>query len=240
MKRLLVMAALIALAVPVYADLAESARYAGSIDVSMAAGPRATPVIVYDDTTAPSAAVAAVSSYDKLATWGDETVMTGTGTLRQFAFSLYNSGTSPAALVNPAVQIGFYDAATGTPLGGFTGNITTSLNPGYYTIVTFSDLDQSFTLNLTSADIIVTQKITSYTGNVLRAGIAMMNPVGVGSSPGNDWYWSGTDATLFPSGAGWYALSTATANNVAYQIGLTPEPASFLLVGVGLLLMRRR
>jgi hypothetical protein len=246
MRKTIVVLAMLALVVPALADTLESAQFGGNMYVDYSTGitstsqaQRATPVMVYDNMT--SAAVGGRSSTDKYAMWGDDVLMTGTGILRYFGFTIYNPSTSGSALTNPEVDLSFFDTPDGNYIGGFSGTITGTLNAGYFWNITFEDLDLDFTLDLApNTELYVMQQMTSYIGTPAKLGVIFKNPPVIGSSPGDDFYVGAIGDPVYPT-AGWYTAGVgATSNNVGFAIGLTPEPASLALLAIGAVALLRR
>jgi hypothetical protein len=174
--------------------------------------------VVYDNTASP--AIYAVSSTDLAAIWGDRMLTTGTGVLNAFTMSIFNSGSSAGPLLTAQVQVLFYDAVTSGFLGGFNGNINfgAGLNPGFYSLATFSNLDV-LAINLGVTDIVVTQTITSFTGTGNRFGIASLDPVTVGSSATSMYIQASTVNGGTP---GFYTFGNGPANP-GYQIVVTVQ-----------------
>ena len=196
---------------------------------------------VYDNTS--STTSLAFSSTEVLTrTYGDRCQIAGTGILDSFKFSVFNSGSSAGALLSATVELSFYsyDAVSGTIslLGSYSPTVsfgTTGLSAGFYSIVESTGLS-SLNINLSSTDLLVTQRITAKTGTASRTGIVSLSPVVVGSSPAS-FYQSSPTVT-----AGFYT-STSGAVNPAYQINVNaiPAPGAVALLGVaGLLAGRRR
>ncbi|MGD8451911.1 MAG: hypothetical protein PVJ57_08840 [Phycisphaerae bacterium] len=216
-------------------------------NVSLAAGDgtRADPVWIYDNnnmTGDDGVPVASVNSYDVTSLWGDEVRTEGTGVLRSFSFFVCNpSPMFNQVIANCTFDINFYDYNNRDYIGGFSLATTGAVLGGHTARVTLSDIDQAFTIDLTGHDhLFVTEQITAYEGNAVGVGALTRYPPNIGSSDRDEWYWSGTDSTVFPNGPGWYSFSTATYNMLSFAIGVTPEPGSLLLLGMAGLLIRRR
>ncbi len=164
-----------------------------------------TPTVVYDNTG--SSALFGFSSTDLNSIMGDEVLTTGTGTLSEVAWSVFNSGSSAGSLLTATYLLSFYDAILGTPYGSFTVNVNfgTGLAKGYYTIVDVPNLD-ALGINITGTDVLVTQKRTAHTGTASRLGIVSLDPPSVGSSPA---YFFLSNTT---SAAGYYTIASGNAN----------------------------
>src|SRR5262249_56879865 len=66
----------------------------------------------------------AISSTDLAATWGDEVTTTGTGTLDQTDFTVFNSGASGGGpLLTAAFTINLFDGPSTTFLGAFNTSV---------------------------------------------------------------------------------------------------------------------
>lgn len=180
--------------------------------------PRGTQLntLIYDNTTATTAL--AFSSTDLTMTWGDECLTTGTGTLSAFKWSVFNSGSSAGTLTGASFNLGFYDLVGAVNLGGYSGSITfsTALGKGFYSVITSTNLD-ALNINLSSTDLLVTQKVASKTGTASRLGIVSLSPVTVGSSP--DYFYESGAATT----AGYYTSASGSVQ-VIYSIEVAPPP----------------
>lgn len=175
--------------------------------------------IVYDNTL--SAANFGISSTDLSAVWGDELFATGTGLLSSQRLSLYNPGTSAGPVLTATLGVTILDAGTSALLGGYSVSVNfgAGLNPGSYSLVTVTGIDPLL-INLTTTDLVVLQRVVSFTGTANRLGIASLNPPTVGSSPGTMYI---TASTVGGGSAGFYTIATGPANP-AYQIGVIPPP----------------
>src|SRR5262249_25112887 len=91
-----------------------------------------------------SGALFAISSTDLAATWGDEVTTTGTGTLDQTDFTVFNSGSSGGgSLLSASFTIDLFDGPSSAFLGGFTTSVVNfpgGLPTGFYTIITVTSL----------------------------------------------------------------------------------------------------
>jgi hypothetical protein len=175
--------------------------------------------IVYDNTL--SAANFGISSTDLSAVWGDELLTTGTGLLTSQRFSLYNPGTSAGPLLTATIGVTILDAGTSALLGGYSVSVNfgAGLNPGSFSLVSVTGIDPLL-INLTSTDIIVLQRVVSFTGAANRLGVASLTPPTVGSSPGTMYI---TASTVGGGTAGFYTIATGPANP-AWQVGVIPPP----------------
>jgi len=182
--------------------------------------PTLVPVVAYENTASP--ANVATSSTNLSTTWGDRVTTTGTGTVEEQAITVFNSASSNTGLLLTAsVEVRYYNAATAALLGGYNGNVNfgAGLNPGFYSTVTWTGLS-GLNINLTTTDVLVTQKISSFTGTTIRLGVASLTPVTVGSS-GVEFYKN--DPSAPP--AGYYTFSGgAVPAQIGYRIALAPVP----------------
>ncbi|MGD8451912.1 MAG: hypothetical protein PVJ57_08845 [Phycisphaerae bacterium] len=217
-----------------------------NVSAASGGGTRAEPAWIYDNNNSCGSSgswMGTIASYDVKSLWGDEVWTEGTGVLRSFSFHIGNpSPQLNQVIANPTFEINFYDYDSRDYIGGFSQETGWAILGGQAGRATISDIDQTFTVDLTSHDhLFVTWQITSYEGNN-PAGVAALTfyPPNIGSSDRDEWYWSGTDSTVFPDGPGWYSFSTATYNMLGFAIGVTPEPGSLLLLGMAGLLIRRR
>ena len=167
-----------------------------------------------------SAANAAISSTALASIWGDRFTTTGVGVLSQNDLTIYNSSSSAGTLSSCNIAVNFYNGATSAFIGGYTGSInfgSTPLGVGFYTIVTFINLETLGTpINLTVNDIIETQQLTAKTGAANRFGIASLDPVtiGLGTQP---MYIN--SSTIGP--AGFYNIVAPPANsNPGYRVNV--------------------
>jgi hypothetical protein len=172
--------------------------------------------IVYDNTA--SAPNFGVSSTDLASTWGDRVTTTGVGILNLHKFTVFNTGTSAGPLLTALVRIDFFDAVTSAGLGAYQTNVTfgAGLNPGFFSIVTVSNLDP-LAINLNVQDIIITQRVLASTGTANRLGIASLDPPTVGSSPTSMYI---SSATIGGGVPGFYTFQNGPANP-GYQVVVT-------------------
>lgn len=178
---------------------------------------------IYDNTA--SAANFGFSSTDLTAVWGDRLFTTGTGILSTHAFTIFNTGTSAGVLLTANVGVDFYDSATSTFLGGYTTNVNfgAGLGLGFYSIVNVPSLDPLL-INLTTTDIIVLQTVLSKTGPANRLGIASLNPVTLGASPGSMYIAASTVGGGVP---GFYNIGNPPLPaNPGYALAVNPPPVS--------------
>lgn len=212
------------------------------LGLAVVAAGAANAQVIYDTTL--GAANAAFSSTAVNSVWGDAVNMTGAGKLDAFSFSFYNSGSSTSAVTAVNIEFNFYNdtgagysgtgslAAADPWLGGFqtgTINITGGLAAGFYTVFSYSSGLAALNINLTNK-IVITQKIVSVTGGS-RWGVASSNTVSTGSSS-NSFY--ANSSTIGPEG---YYTSGTTPVNMFYKVGVVPEPASMMALGLGVAAM---
>jgi len=220
------------------ADSVEVSLYAGSIVIDAATGKQVTRQPgaenyvgnIYENTLPPAAASAGSSSTNLATSWGDALTAVNTGTLDEMSFTVFNSATSntqPILTYSAAVEL---RRADNSVLGGFTGNINfgAGLNPGFFSIVTFTNLAGLATpIDIDTTSLIVNQQRTAHTGGSVRMGIAHLNPINLGSSPD----------TFLVNGV---ATTLSIPANPGYRLGVIPEPATLWLLGLCAFALRRR
>jgi opacity protein-like surface antigen len=179
------------------------------------------------------------SSTDFNAVWGDRIQTTGTGTLDQADFTVFNASTTGAGpLLTGTFVISFVDAVSLTTLGSFSTNLTfgvAGLAPGFFTTVSVTGLG-GLGINLSTTDILMTQQVTANTGSALRLGIASLNPITAGSSANTMFINASTVGA-----AGYYNIGNPALDaNPGYRVNI-PTPGTLGLLGLGgLVAMRRR
>lgn len=200
---------------------AEPAQFGDAVQFDANPGkpaPRGTQVntVIYDNTT--SATSLAFSSTDLTMTWGDECLTAGTGLLSGFVWSIFNSASSGGTLTGATFLLGFYDLTGAVSLGSYSGTVTfsTALGKGFYSTITSTNLDP-LNINLSSTDLLITQKVTAKTGAATRLGIVSLNPVNVGSSPA--YFYESGAATA----AGYYTSASGAVNPI-YKVEVAPPP----------------
>lgn len=119
--------------------------------------------------------------------YGDQLITVGTGTINELALTVYNSDAGnnlPIITMNVEVRVRRDD--DNSLLGVFSADIDfgAGLGPGYYAIVTFTNLDSLPTPIVADTTAIrVEQQRISHTGGANRMGIACFDPIQIGSSP---------------------------------------------------------
>ena len=173
--------------------------------------------VVYNNTASPP--IVAVSSTDLASDWGDRLFMTGGGLLSSHQFTIYNSSLSAGVLLTVNVAIDFYDDATATFIGGYSGGINfgAGLPLNSFSVITASGLDGLGII--LPANVICIQSVTAKTGPANRLGIVTMDPVTTGSSPTTMYIASATIGGGVP---GFYNL--ANPANPGYQVGIAQPP----------------
>lgn len=138
-------------------------------------------VDIYSNTA--SSPLFGFSSSDLNATFGDELFTTGTGTLDQNDFTIFNPTSSAGSLLTATVTISLFDGPSSTFLGGYNTNLNfgSGLPRGFFSIVTVTNLAGAGIV-LPGTDVIITQKIASKTGPASRLGIASLSPITIGAS----------------------------------------------------------
>lgn len=201
--------------------------FAGTVEgkpVLAASRPRATNTpaavtVAYNNTT--SAANFGLSSTDLDAEWGDRTYLTGSGLLASHKFTIFNSDENVGgSLLTAQVGVDFYDGGTSTFIGGYVVDVDfgAGLPPSFYAIVDVPSLESSL-IDL-PPDVLVIQRVISYTGAANRLGIASLDPVTVGSSPVTMHIFA---STIEGGIAGYYPVGSVPANP-GYRVGLAQEP----------------
>lgn len=240
MKRVVVLLALVALAGPALAyEIAATDPAPLSAGVQSLGGAATRTDIVYSCIPPASPALAGYGPgpqppYSEI---GDELQMTAGGVLDSVKFTVYNSSSTsnPGPLTTADLTLKFYnwdDTDPNAPvlvLAGTVGpfdNVATNLNLGYYTVFTITGLATS---NIVLENVTVaTLTISDATGGANRFGQLVANPPTVGASA-NDFYRDGS----------WLWFGGTPYANLAWEIGIVPEPAALALLLGGLLLRRR-
>jgi len=241
MKRIGVVLAVLALAVPVFAGQIEVASSgpihmgapSGSArDYSLPAYSNLTNVGQYGYTCTSGATANEV---------GDDMAMINVpgAILRGVSFTVWNSDGStalPVHMLNTLdIQLKIYNGVLDpnnvwnySLAGTFNfDNAAVNLSPGYFTVLTASGLETSG-LAL-STHIMASLKFTDLQGGSTAAGQILYNPPTIGTS----------QPYFLKNGAyGWWFGSTGPVANFGWEI--IPEPASMLLLGLAGLLIRRR
>ena len=175
---------------------------------------------VYNNTNPPGTPNFGISSTDFASTWGDRVTTTGTGTLAENDFTLYNSQSSAGSVLTATFNIGLFDGASNALLGGYTTGVfnftATPLPPGFFAILTVTGLT-GLNINLSTTDVLMTQQLATVTGTATRLGVASLDPPTIGSST-NTMYIN--SSTIGP--AGFYTIGTPPLNaNPGYRINRT-------------------
>lgn len=247
MKKALAMFVVAGAASVASADVSEFGQYAGHIYVDVRTGVqtnvntgREVGTTVFDNTA--GGTLLAFSSTVLNNTWGDDMITTGTGTVDEFSFAIYNSGSSAGSLLTATAQILFYDDTTASSpfsptgfQGGFNGNVNfgAGLAKGFFSIVTFTGL-ASLNINLLDTYNVFTQQITAKTGAANRLGIVSANPIAIGSGFA-DFY----QGPLGSGGEGWYTSASGDVNLINKTV-VVPAPGAAALLGLGGLVAGRR
>ncbi len=208
-------------------------RLAGHIYVNYATGATTTVPAgvgdVYSDTTT---VTAGLSSTDLLAVFGDRVTMTGSGFLDQIDFTMFNSASSAGPVLTATFNLTFYDGTLPplpTPLGTFATapvSFAGGLAPGFYSLVTVTGLS-GLGINLT-ADLLLTQTVTSFTGTATRFGVVFADPPTIGSSllpVPNACY---VQASTIGGGVPGFYTFAAPNGNVAYRINVSDTPVELM------------
>lgn len=188
--------------------------------------------VVFNNLQAGFTANAAFSSTDLGAVFGDRLTLTGTGTLQDFSFTLFNSASSAGELTSAVVEFSLLRGADGSSIGSFqvdTGAI--ALNTGFFTTLNVTGLG-GLGINIDTTDLIVLQTVTSLTGAANRLGVVSANPISVGSSVPQLYIEASTVNGGVP---GFYNITSAgvpISFNTGYTVAV-PTPASAALLGLG-------
>lgn len=225
---------------------ADVAQFGGRIFIDARTGAQSTApsgnelgTTVFDNSG--GGTLGAFSSTNLTNTWGDDFVATGTGTVDEFSFAVFNSGSSAGPLLTATAQVLFWDdtlaVAPFSPAGfqgGFNGNINfgAGLNPGFYSIVTFTGLS-GLGINLLDTYNVFTQQITAKTGTANRLGVVSANPIAIGSGF-SDFYQNPGSA-----GEGWYTSASGPVNLINKTV-VIPAPGALAMLGLGGLVAGRR
>jgi len=165
--------------------------------------------------------IGGLASTDVNSIWGDRVTTIGTGLFDVFDMTLFNAAGGP--ILTAIVNVSFFDGATSSPLGSFNAgfNFGGGLPPG-------AGADLAITgasvlgINLNTTDLIITQKVVSFTGASNKFGVLLMTPpasIGAGSPA---MYIS--SSTFGP--AGFYTLAGVPESDPGYRVGiLDPVPA---------------
>jgi len=163
-----------------------------------------------------------ISSTALGSTWGDRVTTTGTGTLLETDFTVFNSPSSAGPLLSATFELGLYDPVSFARRGSFTTGAVgfgAGLPPGAFTIVTATGLS-SLGLRIDSRDVLLVQRITATTGTASRLGVVFYDPPSLGASAPSMYVDS---PTIGP--AGWYTLPGQSADP-GYRIAAgDPVPA---------------
>ena len=179
-------------------------------------------VDIYSNTSSP--ALFALSSTDLGAVWGDELFSTDTGVLDQNDFTVFNANVSAGALQTGSFHIDFFDDDTFSFLGGYSTTVIDfgpgGIPPGFYTIITVTGL-AALGIDLTSANVIIEQRVATHTGPATRLGFVGLDPVTVGTGTATMFI---AASTVGP--AGFYAVGGIPKANPGYRVAvLQPVPA---------------
>ena len=145
--------------------------------------------------------------------------MTGNGLLSSHVFTIYNSNTSAGVLLTATVAVDFYDDATATFIGGYSGTINfgAGLPLNNFSVITASGLDPLAII--LPSNVICIQTVTATTGPASRLGVVLFDPVTTGASPTTMYIASATIGGGVP---GFYNLGNPA--NPGHQIGIAQPP----------------
>jgi len=207
-------------------DEAEEGVYAGHIYIDFGTGLRYEPKgggyvtqlagDVYNNTNPLPGTLAALSSTDLAAQWGDRVTTTGTGILQENDFTFYNSGSSAGPVLTASWGIALYNASTNALLGSYSTNplnFGAGLLAGQFTIITVSGLG-GLNINLNTTDVLMVQQVLTKTGTANRLGIVSANPPSIGSSANTMYINSAAQGP-----AGYYTV--ANVPNPGYRINVS-------------------
>jgi hypothetical protein len=241
MRKVGVVLAVLALALPVLAAELVTADGGPMLYRSSALGQRTTTVYSnlfdYSTSPAPRPVSGAYRQYDSTLTpvrnWevGDDLHMTAGGILDSVSFSIWN-GDASFPMQYADLTLKFYDiVGTSLVLAGtvtFTHNYIGMPPGGYFGGFTATGLAaQNITL---SSNIVATLKYSNIIGGCRKAGQVMVNPPTIGTSQDG----------FFQEGSWGYWFGGSPVANFDWAIGIIPEPASMILLGLAGLVIRRR
>ena len=178
---------------------------------------------VYNNTNPLPASLAAVSSTDLNAQWGDRVTTTGIGILQENDFTVFNSSSSAGVLVSAAFNIALFNGATSALLGSYSTAPVVfgggGLPQGFYSIITVSGLG-GLNLNVNTTDVIMRQQVGARVGTASRLGVISADPPTIGSSTPSVYI---NATTVGP--AGFYNVTNAP--NFGYRVNVSqPVPAT--------------
>jgi hypothetical protein len=210
---------------------AEEGTYAGHIYIDFGTGARYEPKggyvtqlagDVYNNTNPLGATLAATSSTDLAAQWGDRVTTTGVGILQANDFTFYNSSSSAGSILTASFAVALNDAASLALLGSYSTtpvSFGAGLLAGQFTIITVTGLG-GLNINVNTTDVLMRQQVLVKTGTGNRLGVVSANPPTIGSSA-NTMYINAT--TVGPGG--YYTVTNVP--NPGYRINLSqPVPAT--------------
>ena len=180
-------------------------------------------VTAYD--TVNSGSISATSSTLLNTVWGDRVLLSTTGVLDKFEFSLYNSGSSTGPLEAVNVLLRFYEgptfntsSGTGTLIGWIDGivSFSTALPPGYFGTITVNAAALPTPINLASNDIFITQTLLANAGSANRLGIVTTSAAPVAGASHDGFFFRSNS-----NGTGLYQVSSTTTN-VLYSLKVSP------------------
>jgi hypothetical protein len=207
---------------PTYAGHAYWDLTTGNILWEVGPGDRTSPlasVDVFKNTA--NSPLGGISSTDLASQWGDQETTTGTGTLEENDFTIYNAG--GGNLLTVAYTISLIDGGTNTLLGGYntaTINFGAGMPINNFTIVTVTGLS-AFGINLSTTNIIMIQQVLSHTGPSNKLGVVVMNPPPTVGTSSPAMYIN--SSTIGP--AGFYTLNGVAEADPGYRIAtLQPVP----------------
>ena len=172
--------------------LAEGA-FGGSFTFDAATGEMARPgglrsgVDVYSNLSPPGTPNVVFGLAELDTVFGDQLFTTDVGTVNELALTVYNSDAGndlPITTMN--VEVTVHRDADNSLIGEFSADIDfgAGLNPGFFAVVTFTNLVALATPIVTDTTAIrVEQQRISHTGGSNRMGVASLMPIQIGSSP---------------------------------------------------------